>query len=59
MVVESGDQEIELIKETDSLEEINRKTLACASIGINPYTGKKIIKKKRINSSMLHGQEHL
>ncbi|MDK4210246.1 hypothetical protein QJ527_01605 [Enterococcus mundtii] len=42
MVVEAGDQEIELIKETDSLEEINRKTLACASIGINPYTGKKI-----------------
>ncbi|MEI1230762.1 T7SS effector LXG polymorphic toxin [Enterococcus mundtii] len=42
LVLESGDQEIELIKETDSLEEINRKTLACASIGINPYTGKKI-----------------
>lgn len=42
LVIESGDQEIELIKETDSIEEINRKTLACANIGINPYTGKKI-----------------
>lgn len=42
LVIESGDQEIELIKETDSLEEINRKTLACANIRINPYTGKKI-----------------
>jgi len=31
-----------LRKETDSLEEINRKTLACANIRINPYTGKKI-----------------
>ena len=42
LVIESGDQEIELIKGTDSLEEINRKTIACANIGINPYTGKKI-----------------
>lgn len=42
LVIESGDQEIELIKETDSLEEINRKTLGCANIRINPYTGKKI-----------------
>ena len=51
---------LELIKETDSLEEINRKTLACASIGINPTQERKSAKKKRNKIQIyLLGQERL
>ncbi len=45
-VLETAKPKIELIKKTDSLEEISRKTIACANIGINPYTGKKISQKE-------------
>ncbi|NSV34086.1 hypothetical protein HRH26_13405, partial [Enterococcus faecalis] len=33
-VLETAKPKIELIKKTDSLEEISRKTIACANIGI-------------------------
>jgi len=59
LVLESGDQEIELIKGTDSLEEINRKTIACADIESILIQERRSAKKKRINSNMLHGQEPL
>ena len=45
-VLETAKPKIELINKTDSLEEISRKTIACANIGINPYTGKKKRKKE-------------
>ena len=45
-ILETAKPKIELIKKTDSLEEISRKTIACANIGINPYTGKKISQKE-------------
>ncbi|MFC0746119.1 T7SS effector LXG polymorphic toxin [Enterococcus faecalis] len=41
-VIDSEKQKIELIKPTDSIEEVSRKTIALANLGINPYTGEKI-----------------
>lgn len=45
-VLETDKSKLELIKKTDSLEEISRKTIACANLGINPYTGKEISQKE-------------
>ncbi len=41
-----NNEKIELIQKTDTMEEISRKTLALANLGINPYTGEKISEKE-------------
>ncbi|EGO2826342.1 hypothetical protein HRG49_01545 [Enterococcus faecalis] len=45
-VIDSDKQKIELIKPTDSIEKITKKTIALANLGINPYTGEKISERE-------------